>query len=62
MPRANATTDHQQIRRWVEARNGHPAVVRSSEGRGSGNSGADEDDVLEGDEDFEDDDDDEGRH
>ena len=39
MPRANATTDHQQIRRWVEARNGHPAVVRSTEGSGSGNAG-----------------------
>jgi hypothetical protein len=39
MPRAIATTDHQQIRRWVEARNGHPAVVRSTEGSGPGNAG-----------------------
>ncbi len=39
MPRAIATTDHQQIRRWVEARNGHPAVVRSTEGSGAGNAG-----------------------
>jgi hypothetical protein len=39
MPRANATTDHQQIRRWVEARNGHPAVVRSTQSSEPGNAG-----------------------
>ena len=39
MPRAHATTDHQQIRRWVEARNGHPAIVRSTQGDEAGSAG-----------------------
>jgi hypothetical protein len=39
MSRATATTDHQQIRRWVEARNGHPAIVRSTQGRGAESAG-----------------------
>lgn len=30
MARAQATTDHQQIRQWVEKRGGHPAVVGST--------------------------------
>jgi hypothetical protein len=30
MSRANATTDHQRIRQWVEQRGGHPAVVGST--------------------------------
>ncbi len=30
MSEANSTTDHDEIRRWVEARNGRPARVRSS--------------------------------
>ncbi|HVV72794.1 MAG TPA: hypothetical protein VHI52_15075 [Verrucomicrobiae bacterium] len=25
---AKATTDHEQIRRWVESRGGHPAIVK----------------------------------
>lgn len=28
MSSSNMTTDHDQIRKWVEARNGHPARVR----------------------------------
>src|SRR5690349_16746921 len=28
---AQTTTDHDEIRRWVEARNGHPACVRGTE-------------------------------
>jgi hypothetical protein len=39
MPRAQATTDHQKIRQWVEARNGHPSVVRSTEGDEPGRAG-----------------------
>jgi hypothetical protein len=30
----NITTDHAEIRRWVEARGGHPATVRSTVGKG----------------------------
>ena len=39
MPRAIATTDHQTIRRWVEARNGHPSVVKATESSRSGKAG-----------------------
>ncbi len=39
MSRAIATTDHQEIRRWVEARNGHPAVVKSTQGGNSASAG-----------------------
>ncbi len=39
MPRAIATTDHQTIRRWIEARNGHPSVVRSTESNARGRAG-----------------------
>lgn len=39
MPRAIATTNHQTIRSWAEARNGHPAVVRSTESSEPGKSG-----------------------
>jgi hypothetical protein len=39
MPRAIATTDHQTIRSWIEARNGHPSVVRSTESNTPGKSG-----------------------
>jgi hypothetical protein len=35
MPRAHATTDHDTIRRWADARKGRPAVVKSTaSGRG----------------------------
>ena len=33
MAQAMATTDHETIKRWAEARKGHPAVVRATEGR-----------------------------
>jgi hypothetical protein len=33
MARAHATTDHQAIRRWIETHNGHPSVVRATQGR-----------------------------
>lgn len=39
MSSAKTTTDHDQIRQWVEKRGGHPAVVaatESSHGQGSG--------------------------
>jgi hypothetical protein len=39
MPRAIATTDHQTIRKWVEARNGHPSVVKSTQSDESGQGG-----------------------
>jgi hypothetical protein len=32
MARAQATTDHQVIRRWIETHKGHPAVVRATAG------------------------------
>ena len=31
MARANVTTDHDKIRKWAEARGGHPATVRDTE-------------------------------
>ena len=30
MPSAKATTDHDEIRKWVEARGGHPAHVKGT--------------------------------
>ncbi len=39
MPRAIATTDHQAIRQWIEARNGHPSVVKSTESSSPGKAG-----------------------
>ncbi len=32
---ARTTTDHDEIRRWVEERGGHPARVRDTERKGS---------------------------
>ena len=34
MSAATTTTDHDEIRKWVESRNGHPARVRDSGGKG----------------------------
>ena len=31
MSSAETTTDHEVIRKWIEARGGHPAVVRATE-------------------------------
>lgn len=39
MARAQATTDHDVIRSWIESRKGHPAVVRATEGRRKGSAG-----------------------
>jgi hypothetical protein len=36
MAEAKITTDHDEIRRWAEARGGRPAVVRSTHGKGPG--------------------------
>jgi hypothetical protein len=37
MAEAKITTDHDEIRKWAEARGGRPAVVRSTQGkRGTG--------------------------
>lgn len=33
MSQAKTTTDHEEIRRWIEARGGHPSVVKDTEGR-----------------------------
>jgi hypothetical protein len=33
---ANTTTDHKQIRQWVEERGGHPARVKGTDDSGSG--------------------------
>ena len=33
MPQAKITTDHDQIRKWAEARGGRPAEVRSTHSR-----------------------------
>jgi hypothetical protein len=33
MSQTNTTTDHDVIRRWTEARKGHPSVVKGTEGR-----------------------------
>lgn len=32
---AKTTTDHEEIRRWVEERDGHPAMVKGTEKGGS---------------------------
>jgi hypothetical protein len=39
MARAQATTDHTVIRRWIETRKGHPSVVRATEGKKRGSAG-----------------------
>lgn len=39
MARAQATTDHDVIRSWIETRKGHPSVVRATEGKKSGSAG-----------------------
>lgn len=36
MANASATTDHAEIRSWIEQRGGHPAVVEDTRGKGSG--------------------------
>ncbi|HEX5239271.1 MAG TPA: hypothetical protein VFW39_12515 [Sphingomicrobium sp.] len=36
MSSAKSTTNHEQIRKWVEKRGGHPAVVWSTEDKGGG--------------------------
>jgi len=33
---ANTTTDHKQIKQWVEERGGHPARVKGTDDSGSG--------------------------
>jgi hypothetical protein len=33
MPQAKTTTDHDQIRKWAEARGGRPAAVRSTQSK-----------------------------
>ncbi len=32
---SKTTTDHEEIRNWVEERGGHPAIVKGTEKRGS---------------------------
>jgi hypothetical protein len=32
---SNVTTDHEEIRTWVEERDGHPAIVKGTEKGGS---------------------------
>lgn len=39
MSRAQATTDHKVIRQWAESRKGHPAFVKSTEGKRKGSGG-----------------------
>jgi hypothetical protein len=39
MSSAKSTTNHDQIRRWVEQRGGHPAVVSSTENSRGGGGG-----------------------
>jgi hypothetical protein len=34
MAQANVTTDHDEIRKWAEARGGRPAAVRSTHSKG----------------------------
>ena len=38
MPSGKTTTNHDEIRKWVEKRGGHPAVVSATESR-NGNGG-----------------------
>ena len=33
MSQAKTTTDHEEIRRWIEARGGRPSVVKATEGK-----------------------------
>jgi hypothetical protein len=39
MARAQATTDHEVIRHWIETHKGHPSVVRATEGTRAGSAG-----------------------
>lgn len=39
MASARATIDHDEIRRWIESRQGHPSVVRATEGTRKGSAG-----------------------
>lgn len=34
MSASRTTTDHDEIQKWIESRNGHPARVRNGVGRG----------------------------
>jgi hypothetical protein len=36
MSSAKTTTNHDQIRKWIEQRGGHPAVVAATEGKSGG--------------------------
>jgi hypothetical protein len=36
MATSTATTNHRTIQRWVEERDGHPAYVKATEGKGGG--------------------------
>ena len=36
MSSAKTTTSHDEIRKWVEKRGGHPAIVSASEDKGGG--------------------------
>jgi hypothetical protein len=36
MSSATTTTNHDEIRKWVEKRGGHPAVVEETRGKGGG--------------------------
>ena len=36
MSSAKTTTNHDEIRKWVEKRGGHPAVVSATENKGGG--------------------------
>jgi hypothetical protein len=36
MSSAKTTTNHETIRKWVEKRGGHPAVVEATRGKGGG--------------------------
>lgn len=51
MSSATTTTNHDEIRRWVEKRGGHPAVVAETRGKaGGGVLRIDFDDPQDGDE------------
>lgn len=39
MARAQATTDHEVIRKWIETHQGHPSVVRGTESKRPGSAG-----------------------
>lgn len=39
MSSAKSTTSHEQIRKWVEQRGGHPAVVSATENKGGRGGG-----------------------